>query len=187
MTPSETAIRTAREDDRTAVLDVQERAFGDHGTVVAALTDALWSSDAHLPELSFVAERDGRVVGHVLFTRNYLDAPRRLVHVAVLSPLGVLPELQGNGIGSALVEHGLAALRESAYPAVFLEGSPRYYPRFGFTAGGAEGFGRPSTRIPEPAFQVVKLPAYEEWMTGALVYTEAFWRHDCVGLRDPEA
>ena len=42
-------------------------------------------------------------------------------------------------------------------------------------------------RIPDAAFQVMRLPAYEPWMTGTLVYSEAFWRHDCVGRRDPDA
>ena len=49
-----------------------------------------------------------------------------------------------------------------------------------------QGFERPSTRIPDPAFQVRLLPAHEEWMTGRLVYCEPFWSHDCVGLRDPD-
>lgn len=50
--------------------------------------------------------------------------------------------------------------------------------------GSDLGFRRPSLRIPEPAFQVILLPAYEEWMTGTLVYSRVFWDHDCVGLRD---
>ena len=67
---------------------------------------------------------------------------------------------------------------------VFLEGSPAYYSRFGFRAGGDLGFRRPSLRIPEPAFQVWPLAAYEPWMTGTLVHHRAFWDHDSVGLRD---
>jgi putative acetyltransferase len=70
---------------------------------------------------------------------------------------------------------------------VFLEGSPDYYPRFGFVPGGTLGFRKPSLRIPDAAFQVATLPAYEPWMTGTLVYSEPFWRHDSVGLRDPGA
>jgi len=46
------------------------------------------------------------------------------------------------------------------------------------------GFRRPSLRIPHDAFQVMLLPAYEEWMTGTLVYRQAFWDHDSVGLRE---
>jgi putative acetyltransferase len=68
---------------------------------------------------------------------------------------------------------------------VFLEGSPDYYPRFGFAPGRDRGFRRPSLRIPGPAFMVRALPGYEPWMTGTLVYADPFWRLDCVGLRDP--
>lgn len=47
------------------------------------------------------------------------------------------------------------------------------------------GFTRPSPRIPEPAFQVRLLPSYDESVRGPLVYCEAFWATDTVGLRDP--
>ena len=73
---------------------------------------------------------------------------------------------------------------ERAVPLVVLEGDPAYYSRFGFGPGGDLGFRKPSLRIPDDAFQVIKLPAYEAWMTGTLVYSEPFWRHDAVGLRD---
>jgi len=53
--------------------------------------------------------------------------------------------------------------------------------------GGDHGFRKPSLRIPDAAFQVLKLPAYEPWMTGTFVYSPTFWEHDCVGLRDPAA
>jgi putative acetyltransferase len=49
------------------------------------------------------------------------------------------------------------------------------------------GFRSPSLRIPPPAFQVARLPGYETWMTGTLVYSETFWALDCVGLRDHQA
>src|SRR5580693_7997873 len=180
-------LREELPGDRESVRDIHLRAFGDHGLVVADLVDALRETIAPADGLSLVAEHDGQVVGHVMFTRSLLDAPRRLVEVQVLSPLAVLPEHQKRGIGSALVRHGLKAVAEQAVPLVFLEGDPRYYSRFGFAPGGDEGFRKPSLRIPDGAFQVIKLPRYEPWMTGTLVYAEPFWRHDCVGRRDPSA
>lgn len=167
--------------------DVHLRAFGDHGLVVADLVDTLRDTITPGDGLSLVAERDRRIVGHVMFTRSLLDAPRKLVEVHVLSPLAVMPELQGRGIGSALVRHGLGILAERAVPLVFLEGDPGYYSRFGFEPGGGLGFRKPSLRIPDGALQAVRLPEYEPWMTGTLVYAEPFWRHDAVGLRDPNA
>ncbi|WP_460706352.1 GNAT family N-acetyltransferase [Myceligenerans halotolerans] len=180
-------LRGEKPGDRQVVRDVHLRAFGDHGRVVADLVDTLRDTIASEDGLSLVADRDGQVVGHVMFTRGVLDAPRRLVDVQVLSPLAVVPELHGRGIGSALVRRGLAILAERGVPVAFLEGDPGYYSRLGFEPGGGLGFRKPSLRIPDAAFQVVRLPAHEPWMTGTLVYSEPFWRHDAVGLRAPDA
>ncbi|MEU5664667.1 GNAT family N-acetyltransferase [Streptomyces longwoodensis] len=180
-------LREERAGDRQAVRDLHLEAFGDHGLVVADLVDTLRGTLTSEDGLSLVAERDGQVVGHVMFTRSLLDAPRRLVDVQVLSPLAVTPELHQRGIGSALVRHGLEVLAERGVPLVFLEGDPGYYARFGFVPGGDLGFRKPSLRIPDGAFQVFRFPAHEPWMTGTLVYAEPFWRHDAVGLRDPDA
>jgi putative acetyltransferase len=175
-------LRAERPDDLIAIRDVVGRAFSEQD-VVPDLVDALRESAAWIEGLSFVAEVGGRVVGHVLLTRGLLDARTRLVDVLVLSPLAVLPVMQGQGIGRALVRHALAAAEARGEPAVFLEGSPAYYPQFGFMPGEPLGFRRPSLRIPEPAFQVATTPAYQPWMTGTLVYPDVFWRLDCVGLR----
>ncbi len=120
--------------DREPVRDIHLRAFGgDHGLVVADLVDALRETITPTDGLSLVAEHHGQIVGHLMFTRNLLDAPRRLVEVQVLSPLAVMPEHQERGIGSALVRHGLKALAERGVPLVFLEGNPGYYSRLGLT------------------------------------------------------
>jgi putative acetyltransferase len=175
-------LRPERPADVTAIRDVVAQAFGAHD-VVPDLVDALRASAAWLEGLSFVAEVGDDVVGHVLLTRGRLDALERLVDVLVLSPLSVVPVMQGQGVGGKLVRHALAAAVGGREPAVFLEGSPAYYSRFGFVAGGDLGFRRPSLRVPEPAFQVVTTPSYQPWMTGTLVYPEPFWQLDCVGLR----
>ena len=176
-------IRREKERDHDAVRAVHFAAFGegDHARVVVNLVDDLRTTGGTF----LVADDDGEVVGHVMFTTSLLDAPRRLVEVQVLSPVGVLPPAQGRGVGSALIRHGLELLAEGEAPLVFLEGAPGYYARFGFEPGGELGFRKPSLRIPDAAFQVLRLPAYEPWMTGTLVYSEVFWRHDAVGLREP--
>lgn len=175
-------MRPEQPGEADAIRAVAVDAFGL--PVIGELVDRLRASPDWIHGLSFVADRGGRIIGHVLFTRSLLDAPQRLVEVLVLSPVSVVGAEQGQGIGSALIRHGLQALRARPEPLVFLEGSPTYYARFGFTAAGQVGFRRPSLRIPEPAFQVLALPGYEPWMTGTLVYSRVFWDLDCVGLRN---
>ncbi|WP_026922591.1 GNAT family N-acetyltransferase [Glycomyces arizonensis] len=179
-------IREERAADAAAVRGVHETAFGGDGAKVADLNDALRATLAESAGLSLVAIEGGEVVGHVLFTTSLLDAPRRLAEVQVLSPVGVRPEKQRRGVGSALIRRGLEILDERSVPLVFLEGDPAYYRRLGFRPGGGLGFRKPSLRIPDAAFQVYPLAAHEPWMTGTLVYSPVFWQHDCVGLRDPE-
>jgi putative acetyltransferase len=179
---TEAAIRSERSGEAAAVRELVVRSFG--AAVVGDVVDRLRESWAWVDGLSFVAEKDGELVGHLLFSKAWLDAPQRLVEVLVLSPLCVAPEHQGGGIGDRLVRAGLSGLQDRPEPAVFLEGSPTYYPRFGFRPAGELGFRRPSLRIPEAAFQVVLRSTYEPWMTGTLVYPEVFWALDCVGLRD---
>ena len=176
-------VRPERPSDREGVRRVAGAAFADEGPTISALLDALDAAGRVV--VSLVAEADGSVVGHVQLNRSWLDARARLVDVLVLSPLSVEPGHQGRGIGTGLIAAAVAAAAETGAPALFLEGAPSYYSARGFRRADELGFERPSVRIPAPAFQVTVLPAHEEWMTGRLVYCDAFWELDCVGLRDP--
>ncbi len=66
---------------------------------------------------------------------------------------------------------------------MFVEGDPRFYTRFGFRPGAEFGFSKPSERIPDDAFLALLMPSHEPQMTGRLIYPDAFWRQDAVGLR----
>jgi putative acetyltransferase len=180
----QTTIRDESGRDHEAIRALHTAAFGDDG-LVARLVDALRNAQAPLPPLSFVATVDGQVAGHVMLSASRLDAPRRLLDVYVLSPLGVLPGCQRNGAGTRLIRHAVQAADARDVPLVFLEGSPAYYGKRGFERADEHGFRSPSLRIPPPAFQVARLSGYQPWMTGTLVYSEAFWALDCVGLRQP--
>jgi putative acetyltransferase len=173
-------VRPETPSDLQAVREVHLVAFAHQGEVVPKLVDDLRGAQA----LSLVAAERDEIVGHAMFSQSLLDAPRRLVPVQVLSPIGVLPAHQRQGIGTALIHRGLELLAERGVPLVFLEGDPAYYSRHGFERAADLGFRKPSLRIPDEAFQVHRLPAYEPWMTGTLVYAEPFWRHDLVGLRN---
>src|SRR5258707_3087809 len=148
-----------RETDHEAVRSLHTLAFGDDG-LVGRLVDALRITKAPLPPLSFVATVHGQVTGHVMLSASRLDAPRRLVDVYVLSPLGVLPAYQRNGIGTQLISHAIGAADVRGVPLLFLEGSARYYGKRGFDRADTAGFRSPSLPIPPPAFQVARLSRY---------------------------
>jgi putative acetyltransferase len=179
---SDFTLRSEEEADRPQIREIHLAAFGSDQ--VPKLVDALRSASAPIAPMSYVAVKENRIVGHVMLSAAWLDAPRRLVNVLVLSPLGVLPGFQRRGIGTALVRHAVKAAERGGQPLVFLEGSPQFYGSRGFERASAAGFRAPSLRIPDPAFQVIRLSPYEPWMTGTLVYSDSFWVHDCVGLRE---
>lgn len=117
--------------DRDAIVAVHAAAFAapDGATaaearLVAELDDA---GDTVAP-LSLVAELAGQVVGHVLCSRAHIDGHPSLG----LAPLGVMPDFQGRGVGSALMHAVVAAADAMDQPAVVLLGDARYYRRFGF-------------------------------------------------------
>ncbi|MGN0063196.1 MAG: GNAT family N-acetyltransferase [Nocardioides sp.] len=176
-------VRLVSPSDRDGVERVVLDAFGEEGRPIVTVLDHLRAREDVRAEL--VAEDEGSVVGYVALSRAWLDARERLVDVLVLSPLAVLPDRQRQGIGAELLAAACRAGETLGAPLVFLEGDPRYYSRLGWEASAGHGIERPSARIPEPACQLVLLGAYESWMTGRLVYPDAWWRLDLVGLRDP--
>lgn len=176
------SVRPAAADEYPALEALHLEAFGD--PQVPVLVRALLAAPGR-PPISLVAveEGEGALVGHVMLSPGRLDAPERLVDVLTLSPLAVAAPFRRRGIAAMLVGRALAEAEREGCPLVFLEGSPAHYARLGFRPGSSMGLRRPSLRIPEPAFQVYPLSAYEPWMTGTFVYSETFWANDCVGLR----
>ncbi len=174
-------LRPVCEQDQPAIADLLTVAFGDKGGAVAALVAAL--HDQHQTLAGFVAVADDLPIGHVQLNRSWLDAPDRLVEIAVLSPLAVAEPQRGNGIGASLVEAAVNWAEVQGYPAVMLEGDPGYYGRLGFEAAARHGITPPSARIPPPACQIRVLSRWRPEYAGALIYCGPFWELDCVGLR----
>ena len=181
-------VRAATEDDRAGIDRVIREAFGAEDPAEGDKVGSLWpdvrASGHVLAEL--VAVADDRVVGHVGVSRCWIDARRALVDAAMLSPLSTAPDAQQQGIGTALVVAAVDSSATLGGPALFLEGSPAFYGRRGFSRASIHGFEAPSRRTPDAAFQVVLHAASEDWMTGRVVYPEVWWRHDSAGLRDPD-
>jgi len=148
-------IREAGSVDLDAVLDIERRAFGREDEARVAVD--LLSDPTAAPCLSLIAEMDGRLVGHILFSAGRVE--KSDVRCAFLGPLAVLSEFEGKGCGGALVRAGLERLRSAGTGLVFVLGHPGYYPRFGFTPAMAEGFEPPHPIEPEfrDAFMVAAL------------------------------
>lgn len=149
---SEPVIRSESAADEAAIRQVNEAAFGQ--PLEAELVDAL--REVAEPFLSLVAEVDGRVVGHILFTEVTIGEGPEPFEALGLAPMAVDPDLQRQGIGSSLVRHGLGVCQALGYEAVVVLGHPSYYPRFGFRRASDFGiqFEMP---VPDEAFLALEL------------------------------
>ena len=125
-------------------------AFGaDKGPEIAELVNGLLNDETAKPLLSLVAERDGNLIGHILYSKAKLLYPEdNEISIQILAPLAVVSEFQGKGVGGQLIREGLKQLRDSGVDLVFVLGHPGYYPRLGFQPAGEVGFEAPYP-IPE--------------------------------------
>jgi len=137
-------IRAATDADGGEILHVHESAFGEEqGPEIVELVTGLLCDKTAMPLLSLVAEIDGRVVGHILFTAARLQSSPRPVLAQILAPLAVSRDCQGQGIGRSLVKEGLKQLAATGVELVFVLGHPGYYPKFGFRPAGVLGYEAP--------------------------------------------
>lgn len=139
-------IRLEEPQDRPTSVAVERAAFesDEEPTIVEAVRDLEDS-------FALVAEEDGVLVGHVQFSRAWIgESP-----VLLLGPIGVLPERQRRGIGSALMGAGLEEARARGETAVILFGDPAFYRRFGFEPGATFGVPNPYAGAVLPGGTVV--------------------------------
>ena len=148
----EPTIRDERPGDELAIHAVNEGAFGQ--PLEARLVDTL--RDAGAVVVSLVAEVDGEIVGHILFSEVHLEPERAGRKLVGLAPMAVAPGLQRGGIGSALIAEGLRRCADLGYAAVVVLGHPSYYPRFGFAPAHRFGL-RCEFPAPPEAFMALEL------------------------------
>jgi predicted N-acetyltransferase YhbS len=141
MTPN-IAIRKELLKDHNWVVELTAKAFktmpfseGDEDKLVARLRNA----PGFIPELSLVAELDGLIVGHILFTPLVIDNGQQQFESLVLGPVSVLPEFQKQGVGGKLIRAGHQKAVELGFQSVILIGHPEYYPRFGYKPASTWG------------------------------------------------
>lgn len=137
-------VRIATPADADAVDTIHRAAFAGTEFGYQGEADLVRRIDADGDALvSLVAERDGAVVGHVLFSRMDVAGDGQPLAAAGLAPVAVTPDLQGQGIGDALIRAGLDDLRQQAIAISFVLGHPDYYPRFGYSPDLAARFASP--------------------------------------------
>ncbi|MEO6317840.1 MAG: N-acetyltransferase [Acidimicrobiales bacterium] len=166
-------IRQETAGDASPIAKVVAAAFGSPAE--ARLVEMIRGSAGYVPKLALVAERDGKIVGHVMISHARLDRGGDERRIAMLSPLAVAPDRQRQGVGSALVRAAVALADERGEPLVVLEGSPAYYGRLGFVPSARHGIELPlPSWAPPEAAQVMRLKRYDPALTGRVVYPPAF-------------
>ena len=163
-------IREETPEDREVIRAVNRLAFG--GEIEGQLIDRLRADGDVL--LSLVAQVDGEVVGHILFSKLKAETSGGSIKAAALAPMAVTPEFQGRGIGTALVERGLALCRERGYTAVVVLGHPAYYPRFGFSAQKGQSLSSPYSEAGDANMALELVPGALAGVSGSVRYPEAF-------------
>ncbi|MCG9721012.1 N-acetyltransferase [Shewanella sp. Isolate7] len=101
--------------------------------------------------ISLVAEYEGRLVGHLALSKVTIS--ENCPNWYGLGPISVLPEMQGKGIGSQLMQAGIEALKKAQANGCVLLGEPKFYQRFGFAP--VAGLVLPG--VPEEYFLALKL------------------------------
>ena len=142
-----------------------EHADGSEQDLVVALR----KGNAFIPELSLVAEIDGEVVGHILFTKAKVGNDE----VIVLAPLSVKPQYQKQGIGTALIIEGHKIAKKLGYKYSLVLGSSTYYSRTGYVPAERFGVIVPKGILTEN-FMATKLQEDAKAISGEVIYAKEF-------------
>jgi putative acetyltransferase len=165
-------IRPESKDDLTKITQINNTAFGQPKE--GQLVKNLRKNKQFIPQLSLVAILDNELVGHILFFPIKIISKEREFDSAALAPIAVLPKHQRSGVGSALVNHGLAECRNERFQSLIVLGHPDYYPRFGFKPASRWNISAPFD-VPDEAFMALELTENRlKNVQGVVHYPEEF-------------
>ena len=172
-------IRQERAEDHKLVFSVIQKAFekeeiSDHQEHY--LVERLRESEAFIPELSLVAEKEDQIVGHIILSKIKIVSNNETFQSLALAPVSVHPNHQGEGIGSSLIEQAHLTASRMGFQSVALLGHPEYYPRFGYEMAHLHGVSFPFD-APKEACMIKELkPGTLKKINGMISYPPAFFQ-----------
>lgn len=166
-------IRSETPQDYQAVYQLVKAAFAeaehsDHDE--QNLVERLRKSSAYLPDLCLVAESNGQIAGYIMFSRVKVGDAEAIA----LAPLVVSPQMQKQGIGSALIRTAHQKAKEAGYSFSIVLGHPDYYSRFGYRPAGEQGITAPF-EVPSECFMALNLQNDNSRLRGVVEYDAAFF------------
>lgn len=148
-------IRQELTSDYNSIYEINKLAFEQDDE--ARLVDLLRKGSAFVPELSLVAEINGEVIGHILFTKILILGDTGIEFESLsLAPMAVHPKSQKQGVGGKMIYAGIEKAKSLGYSSVFVLGHPLYYPKFGFQPASKWNVKAPFN-VPEEAFMAIEL------------------------------
>jgi putative acetyltransferase len=159
-------VRAETADDHDTIPQIINEAFGD--TVTSKIVDGIRASDRFVRDLSLIAASEGQSLGHVI--SSYVDLVPGTRRVLQVGPLAVVPAHQRRGVGSTLMQETIRIADDMGEPLLLIEGSPKYYGRFGFTRADEQGIEPPPEAHGPQYFMLRPLRAYDPTLRGRAVY-----------------
>ena len=153
MNKNDLIIRNERKDEQREVENLVRESFWNvyrPGCLEHYVLNQLRNDEAFVPELNFVMEKDGRLIGQNMFMRAAIKADDGSdLPIMTMGPICISPELQGQGYGKILLDYSLEKAAELGCGALCFEGNINFYGKSGFTY--ASEFGIRYHGLPEGA------------------------------------
>ena len=185
MTPNNYTIRPETPGDHRAVEELIREAFWNvyrPGCSEHYVIHVLRDDPAFVPELDFVMERGGRLIGQNMFMKTVIEADDgRTVDVLTMGPICIAPRMKRKGYGKILLDHSLEKAAAMGFGAVLFEGNIGFYGKSGFDY--ASKFGIRYHDLPEGAdasfFLCRELrPGYLDGVTGVYQTPQGYYVDD---------
>lgn len=152
-------IRPETHKDYKEIISLILRSFSEgtdysDGTDIIALVEEIRDSEYYIPELSFVAELDNKIVGHFLFSRFPISPSKqggydksKETDVVMLAPVSVHADYFHQKVGYTMLKKGIEKVKEYGFKGITVEGNFNFYNKVGFKTSSEFGI-YPTSGIP---------------------------------------